>query len=117
MTSKLYLVIPAYRAGGGADPHEGVDAVRRHQAHTVRVGELGQVAGLACTAESQERWRTGHGRVAVAAAAAAAEEEAAAKAAAEAEQAAMEAAEAEEAKTDAVAEAEAAEAEKKEGEE
>jgi len=52
-----------------------------------------------------------------AAAAAAAEEEAAAKAAAEAEQAALEAAEAEEAKTDAVAEAEAAEAEKKEGEE
>ena len=51
-----------------------------------------------------------------AAAAAAAEAEAAA-AAAEAEQAAMEAAEAEEAKTDIVAEAEAAEAEKKEGEE
>ena len=52
-----------------------------------------------------------------AAAAAAAEAEAAAAAAAEAEQAAMEAAEAEEAKTDIVAEAEAAEAEKKEGEE
>ena len=52
-----------------------------------------------------------------AAAAAAAEEEAAAKAAAEAEQAAMEAAEAEEAKVDQVAEAEAAEAEKKEGDE
>ncbi len=50
-----------------------------------------------------------------AAAAAAAEEEAAAKAAAEAEQAAMEAAEAEAAKVDQVAEAEAAEAEKKEG--
>ena len=50
-----------------------------------------------------------------AAAAAAAEEEAAAKAAAEAEQAAMEAAE--ETSTDAVAEAEAAEAEKKDGEE
>ncbi|WP_299851563.1 50S ribosomal protein L3 [uncultured Roseovarius sp.] len=52
-----------------------------------------------------------------AAAAAAAEAEAAAAAAAEAEQAAMEAAEAEEAKVDTVAEAEAAEAEKKEGEE
>ncbi len=52
-----------------------------------------------------------------AAAAAAAEEEAAAKAAAEAEQAAMEAAEAEGAKEDKVAEAEAAEAEKKDGEE
>jgi large subunit ribosomal protein L3 len=52
-----------------------------------------------------------------AAAAAAAEEEAAAKAAAEAEQAAMEAAESEEAKTDTVAEAEAAEAEKKDGDE
>ena len=52
-----------------------------------------------------------------AAAAAAAEEEAAAKAAAEAEQAAMEAAEAEEAKADPIAEAEAAEAEKKDGEE
>ena len=52
-----------------------------------------------------------------AAAAAAAEEEAAAKAAADAEQAAMEAAEAEEAKVDQVAEAEAAEAEKKEGDE
>ena len=52
-----------------------------------------------------------------AAAAAAAEEEAAAKAAAEAEQAAMEAAEAEEAKADPVAEAEAAQAEKKDGEE
>ena len=51
-----------------------------------------------------------------AAAAAAAEAEAAAAAAAEAEQAAMEAAEAEEAKTDVVAEAEAAEAEKKDGE-
>ena len=52
-----------------------------------------------------------------AAAAAAAEAEAAAAAAAEAEQAAMEAAEAEEAKDDKVAEAEAAEAEKKDGEE
>ncbi|MEO3415890.1 50S ribosomal protein L3 [Roseovarius sp. CAU 1744] len=52
-----------------------------------------------------------------AAAAAAAEAEAAAQAAAEAEQAALEAAEAEEAKADKVAEAEAAEAEKKEGEE
>ncbi len=52
-----------------------------------------------------------------AAAAAAAEAEAAAAAAAEAEQAALEAAEAEEAKVDTVAEAEAAEAEKKEGEE
>ncbi|WP_306113448.1 MULTISPECIES: 50S ribosomal protein L3 [unclassified Roseovarius] len=52
-----------------------------------------------------------------AAAAAAAEAEAAAAAAAEAEQAALEAAEAEEAKVDQVAEAEAAEAEKKEGEE
>ncbi len=51
-----------------------------------------------------------------AAAAAAAEAEAAAAAAAEAEQAAMEAAEAEDAKTDKVAEAQAAEAEKKEGE-
>ncbi len=50
-------------------------------------------------------------------AAAAAEAEAAAAAAAEAEQAAMEAAEAEEAKADKVAEAEAAEAEKKEGDE
>lgn len=50
-------------------------------------------------------------------AAAAAEAEAAAAAAAEAEQAAMEAAEAEEAKVDQVAEAEAAEAEKKDGEE
>ncbi len=50
-----------------------------------------------------------------AAAAAAAEEEAAAKAAAEAEQATLEAAEAEETKVDAVAEAEAAEAAKKEG--
>jgi len=48
-----------------------------------------------------------------AAAAAAAEEEAAAKAAAEAEQASLDAAEAEEAKVDTVAEAEAAEAEKK----
>ncbi len=52
-----------------------------------------------------------------AAAQAAAEEEAAAQAAAEAEQAAMEAAEAEAAKPDEVAEAEAAEAEKKDGEE
>ena len=52
-----------------------------------------------------------------AAAAAAAEEEAAAKAAAEAEQAALEAAEAEESKADVVAEAEAAEAEKKDGDE
>ena len=52
-----------------------------------------------------------------AAAAAAAEAEAAAAAAAEAEQAAMETAEAEEAKTDAVEEAQAAEAEKKDGEE
>ncbi len=52
-----------------------------------------------------------------AAAAAAAEEEAAAKAAAEAEQAALEAAEAEEAKPDVVAEAQAAEAEKKDGDE
>ena len=52
-----------------------------------------------------------------AAAAAAAEAEAAAKAAAEAEQAAMEAAEAAEAKVDIVAEAQAAEAEKKEVEE
>ena len=51
-----------------------------------------------------------------AAAAAAAEAEAAAAAAAEAEQAAMEAAAADEAKTDVVAEAEAAEAEKKDGE-
>ena len=51
-----------------------------------------------------------------AAAAAAAEAEAAAAAAAEAEQAAMEAAEADEAKTDVVAEAESAEAEKKDGE-
>ena len=52
-----------------------------------------------------------------AAAAAAAEAEAAAAAAAEAEQAALEAAEAEEAKVDQVAEAEAAEAEKKDSEE
>ena len=52
-----------------------------------------------------------------AAAAAAAEEEAAAKAAAEAEQAALDAAAAEENKPDTVAEAEAAEAEKKDGEE
>ena len=52
-----------------------------------------------------------------AAAAAAAEAEAAAAAAAEAEQAALDASEAEETKTDIVAEAEAAEAEKKEGEE
>ena len=52
-----------------------------------------------------------------AAAAAAAEAEAAAAAAAEAEQAALEAAEAEEAKTDKVAEAEAAETEKKDSEE
>ncbi|WP_299757339.1 50S ribosomal protein L3 [uncultured Boseongicola sp.] len=51
-----------------------------------------------------------------AAAAAAAEAEAAAAAAAEAEQAAMEAAAADEAKTDVVAEAESAEAEKKDGE-